>query len=78
MSGNSYKVTVDHSKCIGCAQCYAACPNNVFIIDNRKAVPIHQERCVGCRACVVRCPSNAITVTQRDVYAYFARFYSKQ
>jgi NAD-dependent dihydropyrimidine dehydrogenase PreA subunit len=78
MSSAGYKVSVDHNKCIGCAQCYAACPNKVFVIENKKAVPRYQEKCVGCRACVTRCPSGAITLTPRDVYSFFAKFYSKQ
>lgn len=72
----SYRVSVDQSKCIGCAQCYAVCPNKVFIIANKKSVPQHSDQCVGCRACVVRCPTNAITIAPRDVEALYARFYA--
>jgi len=78
MSNTGYKVSVDHSKCIGCGQCYTTCPNKVFVIENRKAVPVHQERCVGCRACLIKCPRGAITLTSRDVFSYFAKFYSKR
>jgi NAD-dependent dihydropyrimidine dehydrogenase PreA subunit len=71
-----YRVQVDASKCAGCAQCYAACPNKVFVIVNKKSVPVNQDACVGCRACVVKCPANTITIMPRDVYATYARFYS--
>uniref|UniRef100_A0A7J3QE41 4Fe-4S dicluster domain-containing protein n=1 Tax=Ignisphaera aggregans TaxID=334771 RepID=A0A7J3QE41_9CREN len=72
----SYKVYVDQTKCIGCAQCYAACPNKVFSIVNKKSIPEHADKCVGCRACIVKCPTNAITIEARDVEALYARFYS--
>jgi len=72
-----YKVYVDTSKCIGCAQCYVACPNKVFAIINKKAVPVNQDACVGCRACIVKCSTNAITITPRDVYAFYTRFYKR-
>lgn len=75
---SGYKVSVDQGRCIGCAQCYAACTNKVFVIENKKSVPVHQDRCVGCRACIVKCPAGAITLTPRDVYAFFSKFYSKQ
>lgn len=78
MSAPGYKVYVDQEKCIGCGQCYAACPNKVFVIENRKSVPLYQDRCAGCRACIVRCPANAITLAPRDVRAFFSRFYAKQ
>jgi len=71
----SYKVYVDQEKCIGCAQCYAVCPNKVFIIRDKKSIPINADKCVGCRACIVRCPTNAITLTPRDIYAAYTRFY---
>lgn len=77
MSSSGYKVIVDNNRCTGCAQCYAVCPNKVFIIKNMKAIPEYQDRCVGCRACVIKCPSAAITLMPRDVHAFFARFYSK-
>lgn len=70
-----YKVQIDTSKCIGCAQCYVACPNKVFAIINKKSVPVNPDACVGCRACIVKCPTNAITIVPRDIYAHYARFY---
>lgn len=80
MTSPAYRVIVDHNKCIGCAQCYVACPNKVFIIDPqiKKAIPKYPEKCVGCRACIVKCPTGAITIMPRDIYAPFARFYTKQ
>ncbi|MCS7111749.1 MAG: ferredoxin family protein [Sulfolobales archaeon] len=71
-----YKVHVDQVKCIGCAQCYAVCPNKVFVIDDKKSIPANTDKCVGCRACIVRCPTAAIVIIPRDVEALYARFYA--
>ncbi len=71
-----YKVYVDQMKCIGCAQCYAVCPNKVFMIINKKSIPQYMDNCVGCRACIVRCPTAAITIMPRDLEAPYAKFYA--
>ncbi|MEM4848427.1 MAG: ferredoxin [Ignisphaera sp.] len=44
---SGYKVSVDQSKCIGCAQCYAACANKVFVIQNKKYKTLYQYKCEG-------------------------------
>jgi NAD-dependent dihydropyrimidine dehydrogenase PreA subunit len=56
------KVTVDKGKCNGDSVCVDVCPQNVFEIQNNKAVPVNEGDCISCQACVEGCPEKAITV----------------
>jgi NAD-dependent dihydropyrimidine dehydrogenase PreA subunit len=59
-----YKVTVDNGKCDGDGACADVCPQNVFEIQNNKAVPVNMADCINCEACVEGCPQKAITVAE--------------
>jgi len=59
---------VDLTRCIGCATCIAACPEEgVLGIVHGQAVVMHGARCVGHGRCAVECPVGAIALTLGDV-----------
>jgi len=54
---------VDLSRCLGCATCVAACPEDgVLELVHGQAVVVRAARCVGVAACERECPVDAITV----------------
>jgi thioredoxin reductase (NADPH) len=54
---------IDHSRCIGCGSCVAACPEqSVLGLINGKAEPIAAANCIGHGACRTACPVSAITL----------------
>ena len=54
---------IDHSKCLGCGSCVAAChEKDVLGVINRKAQLIAPTRCIGHMACKDACPVGAITL----------------
>ncbi len=55
---------VDLSRCLGCATCVAACPEDgVLEIVHGQALVVRGARCQGISACERECPVGAITVT---------------
>ena len=54
------KITVDYEKCCGSGECVVACPVDVFVKENGKAVARHLSDCIECCACVNACPYGAI------------------
>jgi len=55
---------VDLSRCLGCATCVAACPEDgVLDLVHGQAMVVNGARCVGVAACERECPVGAITVT---------------
>jgi thioredoxin reductase (NADPH) len=57
---------VDESRCLGCAACIAACPeqphHTVLGLINSKAVLVSPTDCIGHGACKTVCPFDAITL----------------
>jgi len=52
---------IDHVKCLGCASCVKACPeNNVLGVIHGKAHLVDPTHCIGHGACKKACPFNAI------------------
>ena len=67
---------IDHSKCITCGKCVAACPYSAITknvrpcerackpgaikMDENRKAHINYEKCVSCGACVYQCPFGAI------------------
>ena len=52
---------IDHVRCLGCASCVKACPeNNVLGVIHGKAHLIDPTHCIGHGACKKACPFNAI------------------
>lgn len=64
--------TVFPDRCDGCEKlekprCVQFCPNNVFKIENGKAIVAQPLNCVyACSACKPLCPRKAIAFPQRD------------
>ena len=59
-----FEVVVDKDKCTGCEECVAACPDQVFEMEDGKSEPVEAEECLGCETCVEVCGDEAITVTE--------------
>ncbi len=57
---------IDHTLCIGCTNCVAACPeqdaHQVLGMINKKAHLVGPTNCIGHGACKNVCPVNAITL----------------
>lgn len=49
-------------KCTGCKACIEICPMNVYIIKNKKALPVNVKDCIECKICEVTCPVGAIKI----------------
>jgi len=60
-----YKITIEVEKCVGCGECVDICPEEVFELQDEKAVAINDEDCVGCESCVEACEEEAITVEEQ-------------
>jgi len=59
---------VDLSRCLGCATCVAACPeDDVLELVHGQAMVVNGSHCVGISACERECPVGAITVTLGDL-----------
>ena len=59
---------IDLSRCLGCATCVAACPEDgILEIVHGQAVVVRGARCQGIAACERECPVGAIQVTLADL-----------
>lgn len=59
---------VDMSRCLGCATCVAACPEDgVLEMLHGQAIVVRGARSQGIAACERECPVGAITVTIADL-----------
>lgn len=61
-------LSVNSSKCTGCAKCQKVCPAESVQITAGKAV-IDKTYCLICTACQTACPTKAITYRQSSVTA---------
>ena len=58
---------IDLSRCLGCATCVAACPEeDVLELIHGQAMVVNGARCQGISACERECPVGAITVTMAN------------
>ncbi|MEM7305620.1 MAG: NAD(P)-binding domain-containing protein [Planctomycetota bacterium] len=59
---------IDLSRCLGCATCVAACPEDgVLELVHGQAMVVRGARCQGISACERECPVGAITITLADI-----------
>ncbi len=59
---------VDLTRCIGCATCVRACPEEgVLDVLHGQAQVVHGARCVGHGRCAEACPVGAIALTLGDI-----------
>lgn len=58
---------LDLEICNGCGICFAACPQDVFRMDENtgKAVIMYPNDCVACWTCEIFCPVSCIEVSER-------------
>ena len=66
-------VSVNDSKCKGCALCVSACPKKIMKISDKAnqsgqyvAVCSDPPSCIGCKCCGIICPDDAITIEKED------------
>lgn len=59
-----YEIKVDTDNCIGCGECVEIWPEEVYELQDDKAVPVNEEECVGCESCIEVCEQEAITLTE--------------
>lgn len=53
---------LDTEKCSGCRMCIRVCPQEVFAIEEKRAVLADRDACMECGACAMNCPEGAIYV----------------
>jgi thioredoxin reductase/pSer/pThr/pTyr-binding forkhead associated (FHA) protein/NAD-dependent dihydropyrimidine dehydrogenase PreA subunit len=55
---------INLEKCVGCASCVNACPNDVLELEPKrhKSTVVRFDECKQCRACEQICPSGALTM----------------
>jgi len=63
-------IRIDESKCDGCGQCVAACPEGAIQMVDGKARLVKESYCDGLGACVGQCPRGALTVERREAEAF--------
>ncbi len=61
----NHKITINHSKCVGCGLCAKDCPDKNIILENSKAYH-KQDNCLMCTHCLAICPENAVAVSGFD------------
>lgn len=54
------------SRCTGCGECIAACPNQAVLpVKSATAVFTDRDRCAACGACAAACPNRAREISGR-------------
>jgi len=66
-------ITIDESKCTGCAECIPACPEGALQVIDGKARLVSDLFCDGLGACIGHCPTGAMQVETREAEPYDER-----
>jgi ferredoxin len=66
-------ITIDESKCTGCAECIPACPEGALQVIDGKARLVSDLFCDGLGACIGHCPTGAMQVESREAEPYDER-----
>jgi len=66
-------ITIDESKCTGCAECIPACPEGALQVIDGKARLVSDLFCDGLGACIGHCPTGAMRVESREAEPYDER-----
>lgn len=59
---NVVTLQMSYDKCTGCGICILVCPQEVLVIEDKKAHIIDRDACMECGACATNCPFEAISV----------------
>jgi ferredoxin len=59
---NVSTLKLDVDRCVGCRMCEKVCPQQVWVIRNKKAAIADLDACMECSACAMNCPEGAIDV----------------
>jgi NAD-dependent dihydropyrimidine dehydrogenase PreA subunit len=54
----------DKECCVGCGECVAVCPQDVWEIVGGKATPVNSAECIGCESCIEVCEQDCITIRE--------------
>lgn len=63
-------ISIDETKCTGCAQCIPDCPEGALQLIDGKARLVSDFFCDGLGACIGTCPEGAISVIEREAVPY--------
>jgi len=66
-------ITIDETKCTGCAECIPACPEGALQVIDGKARLVSDLFCDGLGACIGHCPTGAMQVETREAEPYDER-----
>jgi len=64
------RVVVDYSKCVGCRNCFYACPFGAMKFDSDRGRPFKCNLCDGRPLCVELCEDNALAYTDPSAVNY--------
>jgi NAD-dependent dihydropyrimidine dehydrogenase PreA subunit len=56
-------ISIDESRCTGCANCLKVCQGGCFSIENKMARVITLDECMECASCWYVCKDGAIDFT---------------
>jgi NAD-dependent dihydropyrimidine dehydrogenase PreA subunit len=57
-------VKINEELCDGCGTCVEQCPNQVFVVDDKKSQAHNFKDCMACYLCETICPKLAIKITE--------------
>lgn len=73
------KIITNHTKCINCSQCNAACPMAIDIQKSAlKGEPVTSLRCVGCGHCVDACVTKNLSYTTTFLSLVYDKKYEEE
>ncbi len=59
---NVATLELNRVRCVGCGMCAHICPQQVFLIRERKSEIVERDACMECGACALNCPVDALQV----------------
>lgn len=59
---NVVTLELNPEKCTGCGMCTQVCPQEVFVMEGKRAAIADRDACMECGACAMNCLGEAISV----------------